>query len=152
MGAFEEEDVALPRHCLAREPETGRVVIIIRGRKGYFSYSGNETPESYNYRHRLSYEQVEAMEYGSQLGFEADLADPLYVRRVRMELGLPIGPVERPARGVGRRPQREARLPAAAAQATRQAAAKVHANDNLAENAGFNFEFLPEFTLKMSNG
>lgn len=88
----------LPPHCLSHHPETGRTVIIIRGRMGFAPYSGQESPDSYNHRHRFTYEMIEAMEYGALLGFDAPLADPDQVRSVRKDLGLPIGPVASPAR------------------------------------------------------
>jgi len=52
---------------------------------------GERTPEAYNSTLGLSYEQVEAMEYGALFGFDAELADPQRVRRVREDLGLPVG-------------------------------------------------------------
>lgn len=95
-GSRRGVDNPLPPHCLSRHPETGRAVIIVRGRMGYAQYTGHESPESYNRRHQLTYEQIEAMEYGALLGFDAPLADPDEVRAVRQDLGLPVGPIAHP--------------------------------------------------------
>ena len=83
----------LPERCLSREPGSGRLVLITRGQAGFRHVGGERSPEDYNRAMGLSYEQVEAMEYGALLGFDAELADPLRVRRQREELGLPVGPI-----------------------------------------------------------
>jgi len=81
----------LPERCISREPASGRLVMLCRGRKGFQYIAGERTPEAYNRALGLSYEQVEAMEYGALFGFDAELADPDHVRKVREELGLPVG-------------------------------------------------------------
>ena len=83
----------LPERCVSREPATGRLVMLRRGRAGFEYISGERAPEAYNRALGLSYEQVEAMEYGALFGFEGELADPDCVRKVREELGLPVGPI-----------------------------------------------------------
>ena len=67
--------------------------MLCRGRKGFQYITGERTPEAYNRALGLSYEQVEAMEYGALFGFDEELADPDRVRQVREELGLPVGPI-----------------------------------------------------------
>jgi hypothetical protein len=84
----------LPQHCVSREPASGRLVMITRGQKGYRYINGDRSPETYNRTLGLSYEQVEAMEYGAIFGFDEDLADPAAVRKVRQELGLPVGLIQ----------------------------------------------------------
>jgi hypothetical protein len=83
----------LPERCVSREPTTGRLVLLLRGQPGYRYIAGQRSPEDYNRAMGLSYEQVEAMEYGALFGYDAELANPEKVREVRSELGLPIGPV-----------------------------------------------------------
>jgi len=83
----------LPERCVSREPTTGRLVLITRGQSGFRYIAGNRSPEEYNRAMGLSYEQVEAMEYGALFGYDAELADPEKVREVRRELGQPVGPV-----------------------------------------------------------
>jgi len=89
----------LPKHCLSRDRLSGRTVILIRGKIGAAKTDTAEIPEVYNHRLGLTYEQIDAMEYGSTLGFDVPLADPDYVRRVRSEFGQPVGPIEVPAAG-----------------------------------------------------
>lgn len=84
----------LPQHCVSREPASGRLVMITRGQKGFRYMSGERDPETYNRSLGLSYEQVEAMEYGAMFGFDEELANPEAVRRVRLELGQPVGPIQ----------------------------------------------------------
>lgn len=162
MQGSDDSQHGLPAHCLSRDPETGRVVIIVRGRKGFIDYFGQETPDSFNYRHGFSYEQIEAMEYGCQLGFEAELAQVATVRSVREDLGLPVGPLAPPSGNV--RPMRRAesaapsavtaagsaRAGVAVAQRSpspqRATAAKPAAAPAPAEKA-LDFSFLPEFAL-----
>jgi hypothetical protein len=81
----------LPERCISREPTTGRLVMLQRGRQGFQYISGERSPEVYNRALGLSYEQVEAMEYGALFGFDAELADPDCVRQVRENMGLPVG-------------------------------------------------------------
>lgn len=114
MQGSDDAQHGLPAHCLSRDPETGRVVIIVRGRKGFIDYFGQETPDSFNYRHGFSYEQIEAMEYGCQLGFDAELAQVATVRSVREDLGLPVGPLAPPSGNVRPMRRTEAQLPTAA--------------------------------------
>jgi len=83
----------LPERCISREPTSGRLVMLCRGRKGFQYIAGERMPEAYNRALGLSYEQVEAMEYGALFGFDEELADPDRVRQVREELGLPVGPI-----------------------------------------------------------
>ena len=83
----------LPERCVSREPTSGRLVVLHRGRQDFQYISGERAPEVYNRALGLSYEQVEAMEYGVLFGFDAELADPDRVRKVREELGLPVGPI-----------------------------------------------------------
>lgn len=83
----------LPERCVSREPTSGRLVVVQRGRQGFQYINGERSPEAYNRALGLSYEQVEAMEYGALLGFDAELADPDRVRKVREELGQPVGPI-----------------------------------------------------------
>ncbi len=83
----------LPERCVSREPTSGRLVVLRRGRQDFQYISGERTPDAYNRALGLSYEQVEAMEYGVLFGFDAELADPDRVRKVREELGLPVGPI-----------------------------------------------------------
>lgn len=83
----------LPERCVSREPASGRLVLLLRGQPGHQYISGQRSPEDYNRAMGLSYEQVEAMEYGALFGYEAELADPDRVREVRRELGLPVGPI-----------------------------------------------------------
>lgn len=83
----------LPERCVSREPASGRLVVLLRGRQDFQYISGTRTPDAYNRAMGLSYEQVEAMEYGVLFGFDAELADPDRVRRVREELGQPVGPI-----------------------------------------------------------
>ncbi len=83
----------LPERCVSREPATGRLVMLYRGRQGFQYINAVQPPETYNRALGLSYEQVEAMEYGALFGFDAELADPQRVRSVREELGLPVGPI-----------------------------------------------------------
>jgi len=66
----------LPERCISREPTTGRLVMLQRGRQGFQYISGERAPQAYNRALGLSYEQVEAMEYGALFGFDAELADP----------------------------------------------------------------------------
>lgn len=84
----------LPQHCVSREPTTGRLVMITRGQRGFRYMNGDREPETYNRTLGLSYEQVEAMEYGAMFGFDEDLANPEAVRAVRLEMGLPVGPIQ----------------------------------------------------------
>jgi hypothetical protein len=84
----------LPQHCVSREPASGRLVVITRGQKGFRYMSSERDPETYNRSLGLSYEQVEAMEYGAMFGFDEELANPEAVRRVRLELGQPVGPIQ----------------------------------------------------------
>ncbi|MDR3417798.1 MAG: hypothetical protein P4L83_16595 [Nevskia sp.] len=96
MGEQQPTSLAkLPPRCIARDPASGRLVILVRGTRG-FQYMAAEgrSPEAYNGTLGLTYEQVEAMEYGAMFGFEAELADPDYVRRVRQEMGLPVGLIQ----------------------------------------------------------
>jgi hypothetical protein len=86
----------LPERCVSREPTTGRLVMLTRGRPGFTYITGSKAPEEYNRAAGLTYEQVEAMEYGAMFGFGGQLADPDYVRSVRLELGHPIGPIQDP--------------------------------------------------------
>ncbi len=79
--------------CISREPTSGRLVMLCRGHKGFQYIAGERMPEAYNRALGLSYEQVEAMEYGALFGFDEELADPDRVRQVREELGLPVGPI-----------------------------------------------------------
>ncbi|WP_029919808.1 hypothetical protein [Nevskia soli] len=83
----------LPERCVSREPTSGRLVVVQRGRQGFQYINGERSPEAYNRALGLSYEQVEAMEYGALFGFDAELADPDRVRKVREELGQPVGPI-----------------------------------------------------------
>lgn len=83
----------LPERCVSREPASGRLVLILRGQAGFRPIDGARTPEDYNRSLGLSYEQVEAMEYGALFGFDAELADPDRVRQQREDLGLPVGPI-----------------------------------------------------------
>lgn len=83
----------LPERCVSREPSSGRLALITRGQAGFRYIGGERSPEDYNRAMGLSYEQVEAMEYGALLGFDAELADPQRVRAQREELGLPVGPI-----------------------------------------------------------
>ncbi len=83
----------LPERCISREPSSGRLVLLSRGQRGFRHIEGRLTPEDYNRSLGLSYEQVEAMEYGALCGFDSELADPEQVRRLREELGLPVGPI-----------------------------------------------------------
>jgi hypothetical protein len=83
----------LPERCMSREPTTGRLVLITRGQSGFRHVEGNRSPEDYNRAMGLSYEQVEAMEYGALVGFDAELADPARVREQREAMGLPVGPI-----------------------------------------------------------
>ena len=93
----------LPERCVSREPTSGRLVVLRRGQQEFQYISGTRTPDAYNRAMGLSYEQVEAMEYGVLFGFDAELADPDRVRRVREELGLPVGPIsDAPAAPVSR--------------------------------------------------
>jgi hypothetical protein len=66
----------LPERCVSREPTSGRLVVVHRGRQGFQYINGERSPEAYNRALGLSYEQVEAMEYGALFGFDAELADP----------------------------------------------------------------------------
>lgn len=84
----------LPQHCVSREPASGRLVMITRGDKGFRYINGDRDPEAYNRSLGLSYEQVEAMEYGAMFGFGEELANPEAVRQVRLELGQPVGPIQ----------------------------------------------------------
>ncbi|MBL6752487.1 MAG: hypothetical protein ISP90_18355 [Nevskia sp.] len=86
----------LPERCVSREPRTGRLVMLTRGKVGFTYIAGSKTPDEYNRAAGLTYEQVEAMEYGALLGFDGELADPDYVREVRLELGRPIGLIQDP--------------------------------------------------------
>ena len=81
----------LPERCVSREPASGRLVLLQRGQPGFRHIKGERSPEDYNRSLGLSYEQVEAMEYGALFGYDAELADPDRVRQVRQELGLPVG-------------------------------------------------------------
>ncbi len=83
----------LPERCVSREPTTGRLVMITRGQTGFRHIAGGRSPDDYNRAMGLSYEQVEAMEYGALLGFDADLADPVRVREQREMMGQPVGPI-----------------------------------------------------------
>ncbi|MBV8063728.1 MAG: hypothetical protein JOY51_09035 [Nevskia sp.] len=87
----------LPERCVSREPASGRLVLLLRGRPGLHYIQGERKPEEYNRAMGLSYEQVEAMEYGALFGYDADLADPEQVRKVREEMGLPVGPIKEAA-------------------------------------------------------
>jgi hypothetical protein len=84
----------LPEHCVSREPASGRLAMITRGQKGFRYINGERDPETYNRTLGLSYEQVEAMEYGAMFGFDEELANPEAVRKVRLEMGLPVGPIQ----------------------------------------------------------
>lgn len=95
----------LPERCVSREPGSGRLALITRGQAGFRYIAGERSPEDYNRAMGLSYEQVEAMEYGALLGFDAELADPQRVRAQREELGLPVGPIR------ARAPQQAAPAP-----------------------------------------
>ncbi len=86
----------LPERCVSRERGSGRLVMLQRGQPGFRYVSGERSPEDYNRAMGLSYEQVEAMEYGALFGYDAELADPARVRQVRQEMGLPVGPIGRP--------------------------------------------------------
>lgn len=93
-GGIEIVSDKLPGHCISREPTTGKLVVLTRGKQGFRYMTGDKVPGAYNRSLGLTYEQVEAMEYGALFGFEAELADPAHVRRVREELGLPVGPIQ----------------------------------------------------------
>jgi hypothetical protein len=82
---------------MSREPASGRLVMLTRGKVGYEFMAGDKSPQEYNFAAGLTYEQVEAMEYGALLGFDVDLADPNRVRSVRQQLGQPVGPIRDPA-------------------------------------------------------
>jgi hypothetical protein len=125
----------LPKHCLARDRIGGQTVILMRGKRGAVQTSTKEIPEAYNHRLGLTYEQIDAMEYGSTLGFDVPLADPDYVRRVRTELGQPVGPI--PA------PTGQAEKTAAAAASATAAPAPKHQNSVLTDAPELNL--LPEF-------
>lgn len=105
----------LPERCISREPASGRLVVITRGQSGYRYIGGERSPEDYNRAMGLSYEQVEAMEYGALFGYDAELADPVRVRVVREEMGLPIGRIAAPVPVVPKppppRPAPKAELP-----------------------------------------
>ncbi|MDE0853858.1 MAG: hypothetical protein OSA97_05490 [Nevskia sp.] len=94
----------LPERCVSREPATGRLVMLRRGQKGFEYIGGERPPDVYNRALGLSYEQVEAMEYGALFGFDAELADPDSVRKVREDLGLPVGLIGVPAAAPASRP------------------------------------------------
>ncbi len=66
----------LPERCVSRERGSGRLVMLQRGQPGFRYVSGERSPEDYNRAMGLSYEQVEAMEYGALFGYDAELADP----------------------------------------------------------------------------
>lgn len=83
----------LPERCVSRDPASGRLVLLSRGQSGFRYIDGTRSPEAYNRSLGLSYEQVEAMEYGALFGYDAELADPERVRQVRQDLGLPVGPI-----------------------------------------------------------
>lgn len=87
----------LPEHCISREPTTGKLIVLTRGKLGFRYMAGDKNPEAYNRTLGLSYEQVEAMEYGALFGFDAELADPAHVRKVREEMGLPVGLIQAPS-------------------------------------------------------
>jgi hypothetical protein len=70
------------------------LIVLVRGNSGFHYMAGDQTPEIYNGALGLTYEQVEAMEYGAMFGFEAELADPDVVRKVREEMGLPVGVIK----------------------------------------------------------
>ena len=103
----------LPERCVSREPASGRLVMLIRGKKGFQYINAERSPESYNRALGLSYEQVEAMEYGALFGFDAELADPDRVRAVREELGQPVGLINAaPPPPISPPPPRPAQKPA----------------------------------------
>ncbi len=87
----------LPKHCVSREPKSGRLVMLTRGKPGFTFIAGNRSPDDYNRAAGLTYEQVEAMEFGALFGFEGELADPDYVRSLRVDMGRPVGPIQDPA-------------------------------------------------------
>lgn len=70
--------------------------MLTRGCRGSIRLATDKSPDEFNSAAGLTYEQVEAMEYGALLGFEDALADPDYVRHVRLELGRPVGPIPDP--------------------------------------------------------
>jgi len=138
---------ALPDRCLTRDPSTGKTVIVMRGRVGFIEYAGSETPDTYNQRHGLTYEQIEAMEYGCRLGFDNPLADPDAVRSVREELGLPTGLIER----IGSAPRRvlHAEPDASRACDAGPAGATLRETFGAERDALPNgLEFLPEFIAR----
>ena len=90
-SGFKIEMEALPRRCISRDRASGRPVMLQLGVTGSLPFNGDRSPEFYNRALGLSYEQVEAMEYGAALGFDVELARPSYVRQVRLSLGQPVG-------------------------------------------------------------
>jgi len=128
----------LPPRCISRDPATGRLVVLVRGSRDFQLMSGDQAPEAYNGTLGLTYEQVEAMEYGAMFGFEAELADPDVVRRVREDMGLPVGAIKPAA----------TRLAQAAAPAPAKApAAAKPANDGMPDDLG---NFVPWFQESLS--
>ena len=95
-GGSSSGGAKLPPRCVSRDPASGRLVLLRLDRPGSQPFEGNRSPEDYNRALGLSYEQVEAMEYGALFGFDADLADPQRVCQVRQDMGLPVGPIRAP--------------------------------------------------------
>jgi hypothetical protein len=137
----------LPEFCLSRDRLTGRVVTLVRGKRGSMPPVSRDAPELFNQRKGLTYEQVDAMEYGSTLGFHVPLADPDYVRQVRSEFGQPVGPIQlAPPPGVSAEaPASGSACDPALDLAVQEPAAKpAGVRDTLADD-GPGIELLPEF-------
>lgn len=129
----------LPEHCRSRDRDSGRLVTLVRGAAGSAPAVGTESPEAYNSRLGLTYEQVEAMEYGSTLGFHNELANPDNVRQIRLDMGLPVGRIAAPP--VGSAPQT-----AASSLSVAKPASATKPLDALKSDEP-EFQLLPEFRL-----
>lgn len=76
----------LPRECYSTVPSTGELIILKRGKKGYFQTTedtgdklqNQKIAEFNNHIRGISPAQVMAMEVGSMFGFDVPGADPQY--------------------------------------------------------------------------
>ena len=76
----------LPRECYSTVPSTGELIILKRGKKGYFQTAedtgdklqNQKIAEFNNHIRGISPAHVMAMEVGSMFGFDVPGADPQY--------------------------------------------------------------------------
>lgn len=80
---LQENLAKLPAECLTRHPETGAVIAIWRGERGYWNVPQVLEPETFNRVRRISPDQVTAMENGARYGWDVPAADVDAVRGMR---------------------------------------------------------------------